>query len=107
MLQDIYYKIYHSFKAPLMSHQIRAKYAIPDKIDHKVRLTDDGWFVITAPDFPGLITQGRNGKEILDMFNDAVLTYFNVPREDGERIFNRMKIDGVGKIEYQKIKRVA
>lgn len=107
MFRDIYYKIYRNFRQPLMPHQIRAKYGIPEKIDYKIRLTKDGWFVVTSPQYPGLITQGRNGEEILDMVNDAILTYFNVPREEGELVFNVMDIDGHGQIAYQEVKKTA
>lgn len=107
MLKDLYYRIYRQFKAPLMAHQMRAKYGIPEKINYKIRLTNDGWFVVTSSDYPGLITQGRNGEELLDMVNDAVLTYFNVPREDGDKVFNEMHIDGHGTIAYKESRVVA
>jgi predicted RNase H-like HicB family nuclease len=107
MFRNIYYKIYRQFREPLMPHQIKAKYGIPDKINYKLRLTEDGWFVVTSPDYPGLITQGRNGPEILDMVNDAVLTYFNVPRKEGDVVFNMMEIDGHGQIVYKDVKQIA
>jgi len=83
------------------SGKIRLDYGIPEDIRLSIRLTDDGYFVVTAPDLPGLITQARNGKELLDMVNDAVLTYFDVPKSVANTAFNTINIDGYGKITYQ------
>lgn len=94
-----------AFRALFPSKQpiaITAKYGIPQKINLQVRLTPDGWFVVTSPDLPGLITQGRNGKELLDMLNDAILTYFNVPRVEGDVVMDTVNIDGYGTVSYQK-----
>lgn len=61
---------------------LKEKYKIPNLIKLDLSLTNKGWIVATSPDLPGLITQARNGKELFDMANDAILTYFNVPEEE-------------------------
>ncbi|MDD5731894.1 MAG: type II toxin-antitoxin system HicB family antitoxin [Patescibacteria group bacterium] len=92
-----------SFIAPKKDSKIvRVDYGIPEDIKLNIRLTDDGYFVVTSPDLPGLITQAKNGKELLNMVNDAVLTYFDVPRNIAKSIFNTIDIDGYGKITCQK-----
>ena len=60
---------------------IKEKYNIPGSIKLDLSLTEKGWIVATSPDLPGLITQAKSGKELFEMVNDAVLTYFNVPEQ--------------------------
>lgn len=78
--------------------EVRATYHIPERIRLAVEVTPDGWFLVTSPDLPGLVTQGRDAKELLEMVNDAVLTYYDVPRREAASIFNRIAIDGYGMI---------
>ncbi|MCK5320144.1 hypothetical protein KAJ61_02015 [Candidatus Parcubacteria bacterium] len=82
--------------------QIKEKYNIPSELKLNIRLTKKGYFVLTSPELPGLITQAHNTKELLDMFNDAVLTYFDVPKNEANIIFNNINIEGHGSISYEK-----
>ena len=85
---------------------IRAKYHIPAKIKLSVDITSDGWFVVSSPELPGLLTQAQTAKELLEMVNDAILTYYDVPKREVKEIYNRITIDGYGVILNQKTERV-
>ena len=80
---------------------IKAKYHIPDeiKLNYQVK---DGWFLISSPDLPGLITQARTAKELLEMINDAILTYYDVPKREAKEVFDMIKLDGHGVILSKK-----
>ncbi|MDP3057333.1 MAG: hypothetical protein Q8N37_02315 [bacterium] len=92
MLNQIFRFIY----PPLSSFEIRRKYNIPDKFNLTVELTVDGFFVLTSEELPGLITEAKDGKELIKMFNDAVLTYYDVPKREGDIAFERLNLDGYG-----------
>jgi len=81
---------------------IRQKYHIPDAIKLEIKITDGKWLVATSPDLPGLITQASNAKELLDMVNDAILTYFDVPKSEADIVFNQLNIEGQGCISYKR-----
>ena len=94
-------KIFRLFYPQKNSSEIREKYHIPANIRVNLSLDKDGWFVVTSPDLPGLITQARDAKELLDMTNDAVLTYFDVPKKESDIIFQSINIDGHGTFSYK------
>lgn len=96
----MFWKIYRLFFPPKTPAEIKEKYNIPDNINLQIKFTEEGWFVITSPELPGLITQGRKGNELLDMLNDAILTYFDVPKREGDIVMNTINIDGYGVIRY-------
>ena len=89
-------KLFRLIFPALSPQEIKQKYNIPDQFNAKIRITNDGYFVLTCEELPGLITEARDGKELLRMFNDAVLTYFDVPRRIGDVVHNKMNIDGHG-----------
>ncbi len=97
MLQNLL-KFFHQEK-PV---QVKEKYKIPSELKLNIRLTKEGYFVLTSPELPGLVTQAHDTKELLDMFNDAVLTYFDVPKSEANKIFNSINIEGHGSISYEK-----
>lgn len=86
------------------SRTIKAKYNIPDeiKLNYQVK---DGWFLISSPDLPGLVTQARTAKELLEMVNDAILTYYDVPKKEAKEVFDMIKLDGHGVILSKKAAR--
>jgi len=77
-----------------MPHQVRIKYNIPDEIGLVVDIAKDGLTVITSPDLPGFITQAKGNKNIVDMVNDAILTYFDVPKKECNYYIVNVKIGG-------------
>jgi len=76
--------------------QIKESYGIPEKLELDITFTSDGYFILTSKDLPGLITEAENGKELIKMFNDAILTYYDVPRREGDMVYNSMNINGHG-----------
>lgn len=49
---------------------------------------DESHYFITFPEYPGLLTEGNNTQELWENMNDAVLTYFDVPRAVATRMPN-------------------
>lgn len=90
------------FNKKKTSAEIKREYGIPDKINLSIEITSDGWFLVTSPELPGLTTQARNAKELIVMVNDAILTYFDVPKREAKEIFNVISIDGHGTILSKK-----
>jgi len=86
---------------PVNPEEIKRKYGIPNELNLKIKMTADGWFVVTSDDLPGLVTQARNHKELIEMFNDAVLTYYDVPKKEATIVFDQLTVDGYGVIKYQ------
>src|SRR3989344_9463681 len=91
MLHKLFRAIYPA-KNP---QELIAKYNIPRTLNLQIRFTQDGWFVATVPELPGLITQARSQEELLDMFNDAVLTYFDVPKREADIVYDRLNMEGM------------
>ena len=79
---------------------IKRKYNMPDTINLSVRLTPEGYFVVTSHDLPGLVTEARDHQELIEMVNDAVLTYFDVPKREADIIYNQFNI-GDRVIQYE------
>lgn len=94
-------KIFRLFRPQINPELIREKYNIPQNIKLNIELTKDGWFVAASPDLPGLIAQARNAKELLEMVNDAILTYFDVPKKESDFVFDTINIAGHGTISYK------
>ena len=80
---------------------IKKKYGIPDKLDWTIELTSDGLFVAECKEIPGIYTQAQSKKELLDMVNDAVLTYFGVPKRESDYIYNEFRLAGNEIIRYE------
>ena len=58
--------------------ELRSKFAV--RISVKVGRSKDGGFLAEILSFPGCITQGDTLSELVEMVNDCVKTYFNVPQ---------------------------
>lgn len=71
---------------------IKREYNIPDTIKLSVHLTQEGYFIVTSPDLPGLVTEARNHQEMIEMVNDAVLTYFDVPKREADIVYDQFSI---------------
>lgn len=83
---------------------IKQKYNIPDKIDWKVQLNRRG-LVATSEDLPGLVTNADNPEELLEMMNDAVLEYFDVPKLESDYVFDVLNLAGQGTIRLKQAER--
>lgn len=73
---------------------VKKRFQLPDSLNLNFKFSQDGWFVVTSPDLPGFITQANSKDELIEMVNDAVLTYFDVPRREGDIVYNRLKLGG-------------
>ncbi|MCD4705428.1 hypothetical protein K8R66_05125 [bacterium] len=107
MMNNIYNKIFRVFVPAKSALEIKNKYNIPSELSMKIRFTENGYFVLTCNELPGLITEAKNGKELIRMFNDAVLSYFDVPKLEGDIVFNKLDIDGHGTFLISDDSRVA
>lgn len=67
---------------------VKRQYGLPETINLTVRF-QDGWFVATSSELPGLITQAKDQQELIAMVNDAVLTYFDVPKRTADIVYNK------------------
>ena len=74
------------------SAAVKREYGLPESLNLQVRLTSDGWFVVQSPDLPGLITQAQNQEELIEMVNDAVLSYFDVPRREADIVYDQFTL---------------
>ncbi|MEK7508646.1 MAG: hypothetical protein AAB568_02205 [Patescibacteria group bacterium] len=83
------------------SSDIAREYNIPTKIRFNFESSKDGWIIATSEDLPGFITEARNPQELLQMINDGILTYFNVPKKVGDIVHNKMTIDGYGTVSLK------
>jgi hypothetical protein len=86
---------------------LKKRYDIPEALNMKIRFTKDGYFVLTCDELPGLITEAKNGKQLIEMLNDAVLTYFDVPKIEGDVVYNQLNIDGYGTFMIQQDSKIA
>ena len=48
---------------------------------------EDGWIVVTCPEVPGAVSQGRDMEEARDMIKDAVQLVLETNREEAEKEF--------------------
>ena len=58
---------------------IAYKWRFPDKISVSVKSSKDGGYIAFIDDLPGCVTQAENGKELFEMVNAALYTYFEIP----------------------------
>lgn len=71
---------------------VKRMYHMPESLNLEVEFTQDGWFVVTSPELPGLITEAKDRDELVEMVNDAALTYFNVPRRDADVVYDEFRL---------------
>lgn len=93
-------RLFYPQKEP---HYIKNKYNIPDTIGWDVQLNKDG-LIATSKDLPGLVTNAKNPQELLEMMNDAVLEYFDVPKLDSDYVFDRLNLNGHGEVYLKQAK---
>lgn len=100
-IRQIFNKVYRYFVAQKNPTDIKKKYGIPDKLDWTIEITPDGWFIAECKELPGIFTQAQSKKELLDMVNDAVLTYFSVPKRESDFIYNEFRMANNEVIRYE------
>ena len=60
---------------------IAYKWGFKEKIEVTINSSKDGGYIARVNNLSGCITQAENGKELFEMVNDAVYTYFQIPTE--------------------------
>lgn len=93
-------KIIRLFLPTLNPQEIKREYKLPETINFTLKMTPDGWFVVTIPDHPGLITEANSHQSLVEMINDAVLTYYDVPKRKADIVYDRFDV-GNAVIQYQ------
>lgn len=53
---------------------------LPEKIAVRVHRSQDGGFSAEVVSYSGVFTQGDTFSELIEMINDAVYTYFEIPK---------------------------
>jgi predicted RNase H-like HicB family nuclease len=64
---------------------VRKKYQLPTSIKVNVEKTSSG-FIAKVENCPGLITYGDTFPKLIENVNDALLTYFEVPRNAAKKV---------------------
>lgn len=64
---------------------IKEKYNLPESV--KVTIKRSGRdFYAYLDKYPGCMTVAKNFGELIENVNDAILTYFNVPRKEAKKV---------------------
>ena len=63
-VQNKIFRLFFPTKDPL---KIKKKYQLPESVNFSLRLTPDGWFVLTMPDHPGLITEAQSHQSLIEI----------------------------------------
>jgi len=59
----------------------RLRDLFPDKINVQVTRSEDGGFSGEILTYPKCFTEADSFSELIDMFNDALYTYFDIPED--------------------------
>lgn len=54
---------------------------LPSKLNVEIYRAQEGGFWAKVKNIPGCVTQGENFLELVEMINDAVFLYFDVPEK--------------------------
>src|SRR3990167_5706110 len=90
-MKTIFQSVFRTLYPQQSPGAIKRQYGLPDTLNLTVRF-EDGWFVVTSPELPGLVTEARSHKELIEMVNDAVLTYFDVPRREADIVYDQFTL---------------
>jgi predicted RNase H-like HicB family nuclease len=83
--------------------RVKNEYRIPDSIRWNIELNENG-LVATSEELPGLVTNAKNPEELLEMINDAVLEYFDVPKTESDYVFDTLNLHGHGTVLLKQAK---
>lgn len=65
-------------------HNLTDKYGLPESIKVQVKKTGKVLYA-KLPDYPGCMTMAVDPLDLVINVNDAVLTYFQVPRDEAQK----------------------
>jgi len=85
---------------------VREQYGIPNNLHLKIQLTSNG-LVATCEDLPGFVTNAKDPQELLEMVNDGILEYFDVPKLEADYIYDHLNLEGFGNVSLKKQERYA
>lgn len=68
-----------------MPRSLESKYNFPKSIKVNVSKSSYGYTAVVES-LPGCVTHAKNFPELIESVNDAILTYFEVPRKEAELI---------------------
>jgi predicted RNase H-like HicB family nuclease len=91
-MHSLRHKLYRVLFPAKDPEEVKQKYGLPQSLNLHVRLDESGWFVVQVPELPGLTTQARSMEDLVEMVNEAVLLYFDVPGRDADIIYNQFQI---------------
>lgn len=80
------------------------KISIPKELKIIVHIEPDGGFWAEFPDLPGCYTQGDNLSLLTSQIQDALLTYYDVPKEEANRFWTTFTLSGEGTLKFQPAK---
>jgi len=60
---------------------IKYQAKLPDKLEVQITKSEDFGYAVKILNLPGCFTQVENTGELFFMVNDAVCTYFDIPKE--------------------------
>jgi len=65
--------------------EIIKKYNLPERIEVRI-IKDEEKYFVELPEYDGLFTEADSVGEIFENITDAILTYFDVPRDAARQI---------------------
>ena len=68
-----------------MDKDIFTKYNLPNTVRVMYKRGEEGVIFAKLPEYPGCMTLAHNEIELIENITDAILTYFEVPRELAEK----------------------
>jgi hypothetical protein len=99
-MREALWRLYRAVRPAGGPAEIKQRYGLPSDIALQVRVLPNGWLAVSSPQLPGLVTQAQSQSELVEMVNDAVLTYYGVPRREADIIYDRFDL-GDQLIQYQ------
>jgi len=66
--------------------ELMKKYKLPQNIKVTVKVTNEGIFFASFPDYPGCITEAKDMLDLISNITDVILTYFDVPRKEAQKL---------------------
>ena len=99
-MKSLRHRLYRALFPSKNASEIKRKYGLPESLNLVVRIEESGWFVVHMPELEGLVTQARGMDELVEMVNDAVLLYFDVPSREADIVYDRFQIGGQS-VEYR------
>ena len=58
------------------------KYKLPEQVQVIIKRNSDGLLYAKLPEYPGCFTMAENPIQLIQNVTDAILTYFEVPRNE-------------------------